>query len=300
MKNYILCYHGVASESDLSKSKALNVNGKHISENTFYNQMLFLSRYKNVISIDDLITGKNIKQENIVITFDDGFKNNIKAAEILNNLNLPATFYLCIGNILDNKMFWVDILEDFIYNHHFKKCNLDYINKTINISSPDDKINSLKELKFILKRISKFKRHMFFENLYSDFDFIPNIDNPLYKVLSISDVKLLVNDNLFTIGGHTYYHDPVTTFDSKEEIIDDTQKTISSLHLLTKKKIIHYSFPEGTKDFYNKNSIEVLKQKGIIFCPTADFGINKKLIFPNFTAQRILVGFENIEFPFQI
>ena len=67
--------------------------------------MLFLSRYKNVISIDDLITGKNIKQENIVITFDDGFKNNIKAAEILNNLNLPATFYLCIGNILDNKMF---------------------------------------------------------------------------------------------------------------------------------------------------------------------------------------------------
>ena len=101
MKNYIFCYHGVAKKEDLFINPAINLNGKHISEDEFHKQIKFLSQNKNVISIDDLKNERNLKEENVIITFDDGFKNNLLAAEILDKFKLPCIFYLSIGNIVN-------------------------------------------------------------------------------------------------------------------------------------------------------------------------------------------------------
>ena len=120
MKNYIFCYHGVAKKKDLAINPEIICNGKHITKEDFYKQVKFLSQNKNVISISDLKNEKNLKDENIIITFDDGFKNNLLAAEMLDKFNLPCIFYLSAGNIVDQKMFWVDMLEDFIFINKVK------------------------------------------------------------------------------------------------------------------------------------------------------------------------------------
>ena len=91
----------------------------------------------------------------------------------------------------------------------------------------------------------------------------------------------------------------MTTFDCIEDLIKDTSQTIMHLENITGENIDNYSYPEGISDFYNAKTSQVLKNQGVSFCPTADFGINEKLIFPNYNAKRILVGFEKITFPFQ-
>ena len=75
---------------------------------------------------------RNIKEENIIITFDDGFKNNLLAAEILDKFNC-LHFYLSIGNIINQKMFWVDMLEDFIMMNKLKNFILRELNINFNV-----------------------------------------------------------------------------------------------------------------------------------------------------------------------
>ena len=53
------------------------------------------------------------KLNTVAITFDDGFKNNSSVAlPILDNLEIPATFYIASGLIGTENMFWVDKIED--------------------------------------------------------------------------------------------------------------------------------------------------------------------------------------------
>ena len=107
----ILLYHGV---SDVSDKGICNMNKKHIDVKVFYSQMKYLRSNCNLISMDEVIYYKNLNQKfpsnSVVITFDDGFKNNHNiAAPILDKFNIPATFYVCSGMIDSNKLFWTDI-----------------------------------------------------------------------------------------------------------------------------------------------------------------------------------------------
>ena len=167
------------------------------------------------------------------------------------------------------------------------------------INNVKNKYQSLSKIKFKLKRMVKSKRDLFISSLTSKFNYKPNKNNPLYELLNINDIKKINKNPLFSIGGHTLFHDPMTTFDSKDDLINDTSKTIKHLEHITEKKIDNYSYPEGISIFYSSMTSEVLKNFDVSFCPTAEYGINGKLIFPNYNAKRILVGFEKILFPFK-
>lgn len=298
MKNYIFCYHGVSKKKDLSINPKMNLNNKHISEDEFYKQIKFLSQNKNVISIDDLKNERNIKEENIIITFDDGFKNNLLAAEILDKFKLPCIFYLSIGNIINQKMFWVDMLEDFIMMNKLKKFHFEGVE--YKLQCINTRLKCLNEIKYKLKRFLKSERDSFLEDLTFKYNYSPNYNFPLFELLNTDDVKSLYTNNLFSIGGHTFNHDPMTTFDNYDDLFHDTKKTLKTLGDITNSKIDNYSFPEGTDDFFDNKCIDVLKKFNIGFCPTAIEGINNRITMPNYNSFRIMVGFNNIKFPFFI
>jgi peptidoglycan/xylan/chitin deacetylase (PgdA/CDA1 family) len=44
----------------------------------------------------------------LMITFDDGYFNNILALKVLEEFRVPATFFISVGNVLENKAFWWD------------------------------------------------------------------------------------------------------------------------------------------------------------------------------------------------
>ena len=123
----VLLYHGVTARSISCVGSGLeNYNSKHINVEYFYNQLKQLSRRCSFYSIDDLrdswIRKRNLPDNSIVVTFDDGFLNNyITAAPILTELDIPAVFYISTGNIDESKMFWVDELE-ILFNSNISKC----------------------------------------------------------------------------------------------------------------------------------------------------------------------------------
>ena len=86
----ILAYHGV--ETPVSSPFSVSVEN-------FEEQMAYVSRHFDVIDLDTFLKwldgNYESKKRKIVITFDDGFKNNLtQAAPILKKYGLPATFFV--------------------------------------------------------------------------------------------------------------------------------------------------------------------------------------------------------------
>ena len=104
-----------------------------------------------------------------------------------------------------SKMFWVDMLEDFIFINKVKKFNFDDTN--YNLDGINSRRKCLNEIKYKLKRFLKSKRDVFLDDLNFKYNYNPSFNFPLYELLNKDDVKSISSNNLFSIGGHTYYHD---------------------------------------------------------------------------------------------
>lgn len=110
----ILLYHSVVPTVQKGDKLAVTVN-------FFERQMRFLKKFKyNVISLEnlsELIRENKILPKTVVMTLDDGFKDNYTYAfPILKKYNFPATIFLIVNEVgqADDRLNWeeVRIMQD--------------------------------------------------------------------------------------------------------------------------------------------------------------------------------------------
>ena len=264
--------------------------------------MLYIKQNCSPLSVDEWIEirGSNkIPKNPVIITFDDGFKNNYTtAAPILEELQIPAIFYISAGMIGTEKMFWVDILEDLLNRttESFIKLKLNE-HVEFDITTEDKKFEAL----LIIKSFCKSSTHIIKERVIKDLTVASKIEpcchkNPNYISMSWEELIEIDKKDLFTIGGHSLNHNILSSLDSK----DLEHEVSESLRILKEKlnhQIIHYSYPEGQMNHYNEEVIQLLKKSGIICSPSAIDGINN---FNDdlFHLKRIMPGFDGIKFPY--
>lgn len=296
----ILLYHGVTNV----KSRGIeNYSQKHISRESFVEQMKFIKKKCNVLSIDDIIAIKNngniFPPYSVIVSFDDGFKNNYSiAAPILDDLHIPTVFYVTSGIVNTDIMFWVDIIEDCINNTEKKniKLMLD-AGVRFDLSSRALKIKAVETIKNYCKKVSYHQKDQVIEELIYVTTVQPSVyrsDN--YLKFSWNDLKEIAGNKLFTIGGHSLYHSILSKLPS-EKMKADIHLSLKLLEYHLGKKIVHYSYPEGQEEDFNDEVIGVLKKEGILCCPTAISGLNDKDV-DLFYLRRIMVGFMGTPFPF--
>lgn len=97
----ILMYHSLDTERDPDYSA--------VRPAKFREQMEFIKRGRyNVLLLDDYcrMLQNNIKipKKSVIITFDDGYKDNLKAVEILKEFNFAATIFIS-PYFMDNKWY---------------------------------------------------------------------------------------------------------------------------------------------------------------------------------------------------
>jgi peptidoglycan/xylan/chitin deacetylase (PgdA/CDA1 family) len=295
----ILLYHGVTSKMN---NGIINFQGKHINHNEFNLQMEFVKKYCTPISIDEWIDiktyNKAIPEYPTIISFDDGFKNNItEAAPILNSLSIPCVFYISTGLIDTNKMFWVDKIEQCI--NYTKSKSITILldkRKDYELSSISQKVSALLEIKNWCKAVKTSEKDRVINELKLETQVKPNKDlHDNYKTLSWVDLKEMNNNKLFTIGGHSVNHNILSLINSKD-LEFQISSCINKLSSELETKIEHFSYPEGQIHHFNSEVIEVLKKNGIKCCPTAIHGYND-FSEDLFNLKRVMVGFEKIDFP---
>jgi len=86
-----------------------------VSEENFREQMRWLKSRYPVLPLDraigDLERGTLPERHVVSLTFDDGYRDNLtRALPILEELDLPATFFISTGFVMSGKPFWWDRL----------------------------------------------------------------------------------------------------------------------------------------------------------------------------------------------
>lgn len=101
----ILTYHRVANISEDPHQLA-------VSPQIFHNQLKYLKENYIVISLDQLINhikNRTVKRKMIVITFDDGYTDNLQnALPTLEKFEIPATIFVSSGHIDTRSFYWDD------------------------------------------------------------------------------------------------------------------------------------------------------------------------------------------------
>lgn len=277
----ILYYHGVISDEKFKQLQGPNKN-LFVTRSNFIDQMRFLKENDiNVISLDELCE-QNFKPKkfSVIISFDDGYKDNLKIAyPILKKYNFPFIIYL-IPKILSEKP-WVWWLE--LWSQLEKKNQIFFENKNIDIHTEKLK----KDLFFIIKK--KMKNLKIYDQkveLKKIFD-LQKLTDMSDFFLDTNEVKTMIMDKLITIGSHSMDHLCLKNF-KKEEVFNQIKNSKEFLEKTFDFKIKHFSFPYGQNQdisFYEHEILSKLHFQTSV--TTFDYSFKK---FNKFYLSRCSIG----------
>lgn len=208
---------------------------------TLEKHLIYLTKKYNLIELNELITALNNKNWNkipkypLIITFDDGHKDNYKLIKLFDKYKVKPTIYVCTKIVNSLKSFWFKIIDD--QNKKFLK--------ELNQS---DREKLLKE---------KF-------NFEKDYE---NIQNKRQS-LSLKEIKEMKKH--VTFESHSRYH-PILPRCNDKESFNEISKSKSDLKKITNKIFKNFSFPNGD---YSKREIVYLKKSGYKSARTCDIGWN--------------------------
>lgn len=255
----VLMYHGVVPDS------CDTVSYLHIKESEFRKQMLHLKKYYNVIPINKIIDRLNSSSFNsmseVVITFDDGYRNNFTYAyPILRELDLPASIFLTSGYIDTDRLFWWDKVQYAVERTRREELDLTpyglaaYDLRNRSIPSRDrivrDIADGLKEKQPVeIERITEWILK----------EYAPDLaETDLFRPLITTQIKTMLEGGLITFGSHTHNHKILTTIslhEAEEEIVTSRDY----LERITGRRPVHFCYPNGN---YNNEIINLLKKLG--------------------------------------
>lgn len=259
----IIMYHRVGTNKDIWSIDTTNTLN-------FEKQMRYLLKTHKIISLEKLaraiVEKKALPKRAVVITFDDGYKDNYtNAFPILKKYNIPATVFLTTGHIGTNNLFWWDKIGYVLCNTKLKKIELGDFG---DISPPS--INNLSQSLDMIteefKQIPEDKKN----DLIEKFVKISDVDIPngmgKDKILSWEEVKEM-NENGVNFGAHTVTHPILTKLSlkqAKHEIVqskEDIEKRLG-------KPVNTFSYPNGLAGDFNADIIDLLKESGFICAVT--------------------------------
>ena len=198
----------------------------------------FLESDYRFISPNEIANNSLSDQGNVLLTFDDGYFNSLRAIPVLEEYSVPAVFFITAGNVIRRKLFWWDVL----YRERSKR------------GAPEKEI--FREERWLLNnRNEVIERHLvkeFGKNAFFEL-------NDLNRPLSVSELKNLSQSHLVTIGNHSCDHVNLPLY-SEGEIRSQIETAQTILASITGSRPSIVSYPMGC---YDDTVIEISRRIGL-------------------------------------
>ncbi len=273
----IFLFHGVVRQS---RYAVRNYTGKHMERDRFYRIVDGLKHAGSALSMDDVVdhchSGRPFPPRAFAVTFDDGFENNFSiAAPILKEFAVPATFYITTGFVEENAMSWIDRIEHCLEAVSSGVLQFTWDERPHSFATIEDKISVLQLIRDRVKSDPAVDPEEVVRVVFDQCGVatVCHSAEPIDQKMSWEQVARLADDELFTIGGHSHTH-KILSFLAAEELSVEITTSIDLIHENVGLRVRHYSYPEGLEHCYSNNVIKVLRDKGVVCCPTAVDGIN--------------------------
>lgn len=240
----IMFYHSVSDDKD---ARYLDPRFR-MSPACFRRQMQFLSGHRRVVSLSDLVSeiarGAPIDPGTVVITFDDGYRDNCTVAvPILQELGLPATFFLATRYVEDGKPQWVDELHWIFCSRRNASLQVSEgdLQHTFDLENSDDRHAAFSLLAEQLLCGTYERREVLLadtaDQLGSDRALMPRL------TANWCEIQQAVKDHpLIEIGSHTASHRDLTSC-SSDEISKEICESVNALKSQLGSSPRFFSFP---------------------------------------------------------
>jgi peptidoglycan/xylan/chitin deacetylase (PgdA/CDA1 family) len=242
----IIMYHGICEDSPLPEEIDF-----HLPSRDFAAQIRALSSRYSICRLNEVaasIKAGEAVQQSLVLTFDDGYKNNLVAAEILKKLNAPWTIYLntdFIGSgdwIPLNKVYW------------------SWDQETISAEQ-------MWELRKAVRSTPAKQRPALIRERVPHTPSKPNGEEA-FVMLDWSDVKKL-KDGGVEIGAHTARHCNMTV-ETPADCVAEIRESKEAIERNVGKQAMSFAYPYG---LYNDASKEQVAAAGFTCAVSTNYGL---------------------------
>ncbi len=267
----ILCYHRVANID--SENFVFDEDLIDSSPKIFEKQIRFISKHFNVISFSDLLNNM-IPKNPLIITFDDGYKDNYKIAfPVLKKYGLKATIFLVTSAIDRKNILWWDRVAYMIKNTNLKECKLQLNDCVYNfdISNHDKKRQAIREIIKMLKGIDNALKDKIIQELEQSLKV--RIDKALFykQYLTWEEIKDMEKFGI-EFGSHSCTH-PILENISYTEMRKELLNSKKRIETILNQPCIVFSYPNGN---YNVLVKDAVKDCGYKLACSYDYGVNSQ------------------------
>jgi peptidoglycan/xylan/chitin deacetylase (PgdA/CDA1 family) len=283
----VLMYHRVAElESDVWELA--------VSPKRFEQHLKVLKKMGNAVPLEQLSSNLNsgLYRNNIAITFDDGYCDNFTNAKpLLEKYKLPATFFITTKQVESGREFWWDELEHiFLFTPQLPSTFSLVINDKLIASELGDETWLAEECR-CAHRLWKActetpptRRAELFYSVWEQIKPLPFTEQEAYldmirnwagstgkiradySTMSVSELKQMAANNLFTIGAHTLTH-PALSCHSDDFQSAELSESRKILQEQTGQEISTLAYPYGD---HNENTAQIAYECGFGFAFTTD------------------------------
>jgi peptidoglycan/xylan/chitin deacetylase (PgdA/CDA1 family) len=199
------------------------------------------------------------------VTFDDGYADNfIQALPILEEFNIPATFFVTTGYLDSEREFWWDDLErlllaDRVYPADFR-LEGDLLKAAWRTTSRAELRLVYREVQKLMKGISPPERDVLLEQI-QQWGGCEGKGRENYLPLKIAELRQLAKSEWADIGAHGTTHAQLSSRapdDQRREILESKQQLESCLG----QPITLFSYPFGGRDDYTSETVSFLRESG--------------------------------------
>lgn len=271
----ILFMHKVV-QRQTGKQRVNLMKANEIEAGFLEEMLIYLKKEYDIISLEDLCERLESKTKHnkkfIVITFDDGYKDNLTIAyPIFKKLNIPFTIY--VTNCYPNKTgkLWWYMLEDILLENETVKLVNNNKQLRFNTRTQKEIDRSFEQIRKIIIEATENEQLKIVYQLEKKYK--KNLLNYVDKeALSWEEIQTLSKDNLVTIGCHTLNHLALNTL-TKEEQLKEILDSKKEIEYKIKSKSVHFAYPFGTPNEINEKEVNVVKfSKGFKTATTTRMG----------------------------
>ena len=250
----------------------------------FEKQIIFLKKYFQIVDLCELKeikTADDIKKDIIVLTFDDGYRDNYTYAfPILKKYNVPATIFLATDFISTDKLLWYDELAwildmgsntpdtSLLLKNDIPKDIAYDVNAYFSYTAGNG--SCLGRLASRLKILSPADRKFILEKLADICALTTWPGKGDRAMLSWDEVKEM-SANGISFGSHTKSHPVLSSLsvdDAQREIVDSKKIIEDQLQ----KSVNAFAFPFGRKEDYSNVTTQFLEDEGFEYAFSTNMG----------------------------
>lgn len=221
--------------------------------------MTELREHWHPLSIDEFVwiwtNGRRWPPRAVLITFDDGYKNNLWAAEVLRELDLTATFFVVSGVVGTSFQPWYVRYAEALTSRRRDQWACSW--GSVDFKNEISRRRWLKSTKDHLLALRPAQRDAALDEIRAAAESASRADvDPDQEFLSVDDLKRLQSLGM-TIGGHSATHDDLAACNAQElraEMIDSADQ----LSQWTAQPVRYFSYPDGR---YHQGCVDLARQR---------------------------------------